>query len=123
MPRFVVLRHVMPDSSPRGTHFDLMFEMGESLATWACEQLPPPSPVAACRLSDHRLAYLTYEGPISGGRGSVERVDSGTYEPLETNSHCWRLQVAGSKLYGLLVFSRIDDSDRWAVEWAASSVG
>ena len=36
---------------------------------------PPPVGVEIeCRLlADHRLAYLDYEGPISGGRGSVAR--------------------------------------------------
>ena len=31
-------------------------------------------------LPDHRLAYLDYEGPISGDRGSVTRWDRGTYD-------------------------------------------
>lgn len=29
---------------------------------------------------EHRRLYLDYEGPISGDRGSVRRVDAGTYE-------------------------------------------
>jgi hypothetical protein len=33
---------------------------------WNVESLPP-----------HRKEYLTYEGPISGGRGSVQRVATG----------------------------------------------
>lgn len=32
----------------------------------------------ATRLADHRAAYLAYEGPVSGGRGVVRRVASGT---------------------------------------------
>ena len=31
------------------------------------------------RLADHRLDYLEYEGPVSGDRGSVRRVDGGQY--------------------------------------------
>ena len=34
----------------------------------------------ATRLPDHRLAYLEYEGPVSGNRGVVRRIDSGKYE-------------------------------------------
>lgn len=30
------------------------------------------------RIGDHRADYLTYEGPISGGRGDVQRVWAGT---------------------------------------------
>lgn len=29
------------------------------------------------RLADHRREYLTYEGPVSGGRGRVRRVAEG----------------------------------------------
>lgn len=32
-------------------------------------------------LGEHRRAYLTYEGPVSGGRGTVTRVDEGTHRP------------------------------------------
>jgi hypothetical protein len=34
------------------------------------------------RIADHRPIYLNYQGPISGGRGSVVRVDSGWVVPL-----------------------------------------
>ena len=30
----------------------------------------------------HRRIYLTYEGPISGNRGSVKRIDEGTFVPV-----------------------------------------
>ncbi len=32
-------------------------------------------------IQPHRRVYLTYEGPISGGRGSARRVDEGTFVP------------------------------------------
>ena len=82
MPRFVVLRHELPPDSPRGSHYDLMLEAGGVLQTWACEKLPRlGQTVAAERLPDHRLAYLDYEGPVSG-RGDVTRVLSGEYESV-----------------------------------------
>ena len=31
-------------------------------------------------LGEHRREYLTYEGPVSGGRGEVKRVAGGTYD-------------------------------------------
>lgn len=40
------------------------------LGSWLLEPLPP-----------HRRAYLTYEGAISDGRGSVLRVDEGIFTP------------------------------------------
>ncbi len=77
--RFVVLEH----DAPRGRHWDLMLEHGGRLRTWALSQPPDtPGPIPAEALPDHRLAYLDYEGPISGGRGEVRRWDAGTYQPL-----------------------------------------
>ncbi|MFO0864423.1 MAG: DNA polymerase ligase N-terminal domain-containing protein [Gemmataceae bacterium] len=75
LPRFVLLEHDHPT-----LHWDLMLEEGDSLRTW---RLPSPrfggEPMEATSLAPHRLAYLDYEGPVSGGRGSVKRVDAGTY--------------------------------------------
>ena len=33
-------------------------------------------------LDPHRRAYLEYEGEVSGNRGTVKRIERGTYEPL-----------------------------------------
>jgi|YNPMSStandDraft_1061717.scaffolds.fasta_scaffold00672_2 hypothetical protein len=77
--RFVVLEH----DSPRGRHWDLMLEQEGKLRTWALAAPPDTAgPIPAEALADHRLAYLDYEGPISGGRGQVRRWDAGLYEPL-----------------------------------------
>ncbi|MBK9973740.1 MAG: hypothetical protein IPP14_03095 [Planctomycetes bacterium] len=77
--RFVILRH----SVNGGEHFDLMLEApGEpSLITWqlATWPLEPGAGCAAKSLGPHRLAYLTYEGEVSHGRGSVTRVDQGDW--------------------------------------------
>jgi len=77
--RFVVLEH----DSPRGRHWDLMLQQGDRLRTWALAAPPDtPGPIPAEPLADHRLVYLDYEGPISGGRGTVRPWDKGTYQPL-----------------------------------------
>jgi hypothetical protein len=78
MSRFVVLHHKFPDSHPRTDHWDLMIEQNGELLTWAlAEPLACGSPISATRLAPHRLAYLDYEGPVSGDRGAVKRVASG----------------------------------------------
>lgn len=59
-----------------------MFETTEGLLTWATERLPAIERETwsdALALPLHRLEYLDYEGPISGDRGTVVRVESGTY--------------------------------------------
>ena len=40
--------------------------------------------IAATALGDHRVAYLDYEGPVSGNRGTVRRWDHGSYEATST---------------------------------------
>src|SRR5689334_9325701 len=77
--RYVILRH---EGVPE-PHFDLMFETseGSALATWRSRAWPPGTE-AVERLPDHRREYLTYEGPVSDGRGHVKRIQVGTYEPL-----------------------------------------
>ena len=63
--RFVVLEHDW-----NGVHWDFMLEAGDDLRTWAMNAPPAPGQDLPARaLADHRLAYLTYEGPVSGDRG------------------------------------------------------
>lgn len=69
---------------PRGDHYDVMFESTEGLETWAVMRLPDAIAQVAHRLDLHRAVYLDYEGPISGDRGEVRRVDAGHYRLLST---------------------------------------
>ena len=76
--RYVVLRHEqIPDP-----HFDLMFEQddasGAGLLTWRSPVWPISGAVRLERLNDHRVEYLTSDGPVSGNRGVVRRVAAGT---------------------------------------------
>ena len=97
MPRFVILRH----DSPRGVHYDLMLEVGDALKTWALPQPPEAGVEMTCdALPDHRLAYLDYEGPISGERGSVTRWDRGTCRIIEQSDTQWIVEFRGEKLVG-----------------------
>jgi hypothetical protein len=94
LPRFVLLEHDHPS-----VHWDLMLEEGDSLRTW---RLPAPhfgvEPMNAEPLAPHRLAYLDYEGPVSGGRGSVKRVDAGTYRLRgDWNDNSGTLELAGER--------------------------
>jgi hypothetical protein len=96
--RFVVLRHV----DREGTHFDLMIESGERLATWK-GGLPPESCQDAAwkcrRIGDHRREYLEYEGPVSGDRGEVFRHDWGECVVEEFGATV-RVNIGGRKLSG-----------------------
>jgi hypothetical protein len=82
-----------------------MLEDGGVLLTWSLMKLPTAGgeAVAAERLSEHRLDYLTYEGPVSGERGAVRRVDAGTFEWVERSPERLVVTLAGATLCGSLV--------------------
>lgn len=101
MPRFVILRHEFPPGHVRASHWDVMFEHGEVLRTWAVERSPDsPGEQQAERLADHRREYLTYEGPISDDRGTVTRWDEGDYETLRDDASGFEARVACRLLRG-----------------------
>jgi hypothetical protein len=76
--RYVVLCH----EAVAQPHYDFMIELSEGgdLPTWRAPRWPPSTGDYFVRLPDHRNAYLEYEGPVSGGRGTVRRVAAGACE-------------------------------------------
>jgi len=73
--RFVILEHNHPS-----LHWDFLLETGPKAATWRLAQCPQPGlSIDAERIADHRLFYLDYEGPVSGGRGEVQRKYQGEW--------------------------------------------
>jgi hypothetical protein len=85
MRQAVVLHHRLP--GPTDSHFDWLLERAagddeeeRALAAFRVDRfdtLFAPGVFQAARIQDHRRRYLTYEGRISDGRGTVERVASG----------------------------------------------
>lgn len=85
-----------------------MLEQGATLATWALPQVPAAAAeMMAPRLPDHRLTYLDYEGPISGGRGTVSRWDQGTYHTERQTDDLWTVSLQGQRLLGRVVLERL----------------
>jgi DNA polymerase Ligase (LigD) len=106
-PRFVVLRHEMPAGGERPTHWDFMLETPAGLRTWAIEAEPADGqPVSAQALAIHRAEYLTIEGPISGGRGRVERWDAGSFGWQRDEAGHVVVQVLGNRLRGRVELAR-----------------
>jgi hypothetical protein len=96
--RFVILTHDHPM-----LHWDLMLEEAESLRTWRLLSEPnSTNPIPAEALPAHRKHYLTYEGPVSGDRGTVTHWDSGTYVPLSASGEHLRVGLEGSRLRGVI---------------------
>jgi hypothetical protein len=120
MPRFVVLRHELPPGSSRTSHYDLMLELGGVLQTWACDELPAAGrSVLAQRLADHRLAYLDYEGPVSGDRGTVSRIAAGEYQQIAETADERTVRLMGEGLRGVLTIRQLPgEPQRWRVSLA-----
>jgi hypothetical protein len=121
MPRFVILRHEIPGTPRGGVHWDFMLQQGETLRTWALKSEPEPEiEISADALADHRLAYLDYEGPVSGNRGTVSRWDYGDYEPLTDMPGNLVVQLKGGRLTGTACLrATADDRQRWIFEFSA----
>ncbi len=108
----VLLRHELPDGS---WHVDWMVAQDRAaearLITFRLprrlDELAAGESIQAERLEDHRAAYLEYQGPVSGGRGSVSRLRSGQIMQLQrktglqelTRQSAWILRVQWSSLW------------------------
>jgi hypothetical protein len=116
MPRYVILRH----ETPHRVHFDFMLELDGALKTWSLPEPPRPGAAIECQaLADHRLMYLDYEGPISGGRGTVARWDHGTCTIQSQSDEQWAIELVGDRLVGKATLRRDRDApDRWKLSFA-----
>jgi len=105
------LRHECPPQSVKPSHWDFMLEWGAVLRTWELRELPKAwadllgessssESVNLVPLSDHRLAYLEYEGPLTGDRGSVKRCEYGTYDILRESPDQLTIHLEGQFLSG-----------------------
>ena len=97
MRRFILHEH----SGHGPTHWDLMIQSHQALATWQFAEDPAAQPagVQPCvRLADHREAYLDYEGPVSGSRGAVRAVDRGMARVLDDSPQRWEVELQGRRL-------------------------
>jgi hypothetical protein len=141
MPRFVLLYHDCPPAYERPSHWDLMFEAGEVLRTWALERLPAAwkavqsqtaatfgdcAPVAsadsvsATMLGDHRRDYLEFEGPLSGNRGAVTRVAAGSFVS-ERQTDYESIALSGSQIDGRIVLDKSNSNvDEWILRFSSA---
>jgi bifunctional non-homologous end joining protein LigD len=121
----VVQRH-----RARRLHYDLRFEIGGVLASWAVPRGPTLDPNVkrtAIHVEDHPIEYLDFEGVIPHGEyggGDVIVWDCGTWEPHATDDPAdavaageLHADVHGHKLNGRLVLVRrghgSSDSEQW----------
>jgi bifunctional non-homologous end joining protein LigD len=114
--RFVVQRH-----RASSLHYDLRFEIGGVLVSWAVPKGPTLDPSVrrmAVHVEDHPIEYADFEGVIPQGEyggGDVIVWDHGTWEPHDTDDPARAVadgelhaDLHGEKLRGRLVLVRTD---------------
>ena len=105
--RFVIQEH----TTPNGVHWDLMLEQGDALTTFRLDRPPPAvleGPVAAVRIFDHPLRFLTYEGPVQKGTGQVRIVERGTCRLGDQMDGVITMDLQGEILRGRFTLTRIE---------------
>lgn len=114
--RFAVLHHI--GWPAHADHYDLLLQTAEGrddndTVLKAFASLAQDFPAPPCRLQllpDHRRLYLTYEGPVSGGRGRVQRVDEGhltRIHSVDPEAPEMRFHLSGLKLHGAFLLRRL----------------
>ena len=144
--RFTVLRHDLPLHAQRECHWDLLLEPPDNspdaphlaanatlfysaagLLTFEVPMQPEEwnnNQFAVKRLPDHRLVYLNYEGPISGDRGHVKRVQSGFIQWKVLAEDLLVLSVRQTwpketESIGLVTIAKLpgNSENSWELEW------
>lgn len=123
--RFVVQRH-----RARRLHYDLRFEIGGVLVSWAVPKGPTLDPAVkriAVHVEDHPIEYLDFEGVIPRGEyggGDVIVWDRGTWEPHATDDPARAVaegelhaDMYGEKLRGRLVLVRSGNGRDGENQW------
>lgn len=118
MPQFALLEHDHPE-----LHWDLMLKNGTALLTWRLDRIPDGAgEIAAQALPDHRTVYLDYEGPVSGDRGTVIRIDRGDFEFLTFTPDTLTVHLEGSRLQGTASLVKLSsdsstEPSAWRMIW------
>jgi hypothetical protein len=109
--KFVIQEH----AGSEGVHWDLMLGSAQILETYRLG-LPPAdllrTKATAVKIPDHPPKFLTYEGSVQKGKGSVRIVESGTYQVLSESDKVRQLQLSGKILKGRCALTHID-GDKW----------
>lgn len=111
--KFVIQEH----STTTGVHWDFMFESGNTLKTYRLDKSPADilqCSANAIKIFDHPLKFLTYQGPVNKGQGSVCIVEAGTYKILQDKHHLIQLNLNGRILKGLFILRHLE-KDKWVL--------
>jgi bifunctional non-homologous end joining protein LigD len=125
LPRFVVQHH-----RATADHYDLRFEIGGVLVSWAVPKGPTLDPAkrrTAFKVGDHPMEYFHFEGVIprkTYGAGDVVVWDTGTFRPRDPDPAAsvargeLHVDVFGQKLRGRFALIRrggTSEKEQWLV--------
>lgn len=106
--KFVIHKHTKAGD----THWDFMLEKDGVLATWRLE-FPPeelPQSCKAEKIFDHDKRFLTYEGPVNKGKGTVKIAEKGTYEITRNEENEMRINLTGRILKGIFTLKETGEN-------------
>jgi len=107
--QFVIQEHTKGGS----THWDLMLQKEDILETWRLDKEPTQIQnvsAKAEKIFDHPLKFLTYEGAVNKGKGSVKIADAGTYKIINQNDSIIEMELAGQILKGKFTLTHIAEN-------------
>jgi hypothetical protein len=108
--KFVIQEH----TTGKNVHWDFMLEWGEKLQTYRLDRAPEEirnQPVDAVKIFDHPLKFLTYQGPVNKGRGSVRIVEAGTYKITNQAHSRIELNLSGQILKGNFLLTCLKEAN------------
>lgn len=122
-----ILLHTPPPGAAWRAHFDFLVEPPEPFPgadagrLWTARMDLSPAEWAKAgtfplvALPPHRRDYLTYEGPVSGGRGNVKRVDAGEAAAKFWTADAIELELRLGTFSGHLMLRRTE-GEQWTGE-------
>ena len=90
-----------------------MLQAGQALWTWRLSAPPKQisdQEVAAQKIADHPLRFLTYEGPVQNQTGSVTIADTGTCT-IEETQDVLKIVLNGKILHGHFTLTKIRENE------------
>ena len=108
MNRWVLLEHRIHSRNLFEIHYDFLVEDKLDCLTWKFHEIPSinKGSVEIEKQPNHRLVWLSrVEYQLSNNRGSVKRIDHGTFSYIVHNQDSQELQIIlnGKLLKGLLI--------------------
>jgi DNA ligase D-like protein (predicted 3'-phosphoesterase) len=98
--------YVIQEHHASRLHWDLRFEVDDTLKSWALPK-EPPQKIGEKRLAvsvdDHPIEYALFEGEIPKGNygaGKVKTWDRGTFEVIEKSNKKLVVNIHGYRLQG-----------------------